>query len=91
MTDVSDDQKLVRMMPAEAYTSEDVLAWERRHLYAGRWTCLGRVDDLFPDERTNQRALVIGDIGCLVVRRPRGAADVRQHLPAPRPRAAAGG
>jgi len=68
MTDVSDDQKLVRMMPAEAYTSEDVLAWERRNLYAGGWTCLGRVDDLFPDERTNQRALVVGDIGCLVVR-----------------------
>ena len=39
------------MMPAEAYTSEDVLAWERRHLFAGTWTCLGRVEDLFPDER----------------------------------------
>jgi Rieske 2Fe-2S family protein len=60
--------ELVRMMPAEAYTSDDVLAWERRHLFAGTWACLGRVDDLFPDERTNQRALVLGDIGCLVVR-----------------------
>ena len=66
MTEVR--EQLVRMMPAEAYTSEEVLAWERRHLYAGTWTCLGRVDDLFPDARTNQRALVIGDIGCLVVR-----------------------
>ena len=59
MTDVSAgarEDELTRMMPAEAYTSDDVLAWERRHLYAGSWTCLGRVDDLFPDERTNQRA-----------------------------------
>ena len=38
----------VRMLPAEAYTSAEVLAWERRHLFAGSWTCLGRVDDLFP-------------------------------------------
>lgn len=59
---------LVQMMPATAYTSEDVLAWERRHLFAGGWTCLGRVADLFPDERTNQRAIRVGDIGCLVVR-----------------------
>jgi Rieske 2Fe-2S family protein len=61
-------EKLVRMLPAEAYTSEEVLAWERRHLYAGSWTCLGRVDDLFPEGRTNQRALMVGGIGCLVVR-----------------------
>ena len=57
MTDVSDlappeGRELVQMLPAEAYTSEEVLAWERRHLYAGAWTCLGRVADLFPpDER----------------------------------------
>ncbi len=36
------------MLPAEAYTSDAVLAWEQRHLFAGSWTCLGRVDDLFP-------------------------------------------
>ena len=40
VTDVSDlappeGRELVQMLPAEAYTSEDVLAWERRHLYAG--------------------------------------------------------
>ena len=57
MIDVSDlappeGRELVQMLPAEAYTSEEVLAWERRHLYAGAWTCLGRVADLFPpDER----------------------------------------
>ena len=38
----------VRMLPAEAYTSGEVLAWERRHLFAGGWTCLGRLDELLP-------------------------------------------
>ena len=55
MIDVSDlappeGRELVQMLPAEAYTSEEVLAWERRHLYAGAWTCLGRVADLFPPD-----------------------------------------
>ena len=54
MTDVSrlappEGQERVRMLPAEAYTSDDVLGWELRNLYAGAWTCLGRLSDLFPD------------------------------------------
>ena len=36
------------MLPAAAYTSDEVLAWERRHLFAGAWTCLGRLDELLP-------------------------------------------
>ncbi|MET0826616.1 MAG: aromatic ring-hydroxylating dioxygenase subunit alpha, partial [Acidimicrobiales bacterium] len=35
-----------RMLPAEAYTSEAVLAWERRHLFADSWVCAGRSADL---------------------------------------------
>jgi Rieske 2Fe-2S family protein len=31
-----------RMLPAAAYTSPSVLAWEQRHLFAGTWTCVGR-------------------------------------------------
>jgi Rieske 2Fe-2S family protein len=74
VTDVHDlappeGRELPQMLPAEAYTSEDVLAWERRHLYAGSWTTLGRVDDLFPPEGTlTQRAVMVGDIACLLVR-----------------------
>ena len=34
-----DGRVLVQMLPAAAYTSDAVLAWERRHLYAGGWTC----------------------------------------------------
>ena len=80
MTEVSEQleqtgEQLARMMPATAYTSDDVLAWERRHLYAGTWTCLGRVGDLFSDETTNQRAAVVGDVSVLVVRA--GDGDVR--------------
>src|SRR4051794_22321249 len=77
MTDVSHlappaDRELVQMLPPEAYTSEEVLAWERRHLYAGAWTCLGRVDDLFPEEtELTQRAVMVGDVSCLVVREDR--------------------
>jgi Rieske 2Fe-2S family protein len=74
VTDVSDlappdGRELVQMLPAAAYTSAEVLAWERRHLYAGAWTCLGRVADLFPTEGgLTQRAVVVGDVSCLVVR-----------------------
>ena len=57
------------MLPAEAYTDDAVLAWERRHLFAGSWTCLGRRVDLFPpDGNLTQRAVMVGDIACLLVR-----------------------
>jgi Rieske 2Fe-2S family protein len=64
-----------RMLPAEAYTSPGVLAWELRHLYAGSWTCLGRVDELLPrsaperpDKPVRQRAVAVGDVSALLVR-----------------------
>jgi len=74
LTDVSDlappeGRVLTQMLPAEAYTSEHVLAWERRHLFAGSWTTLGRHEDLFPaGSNLTQRAVMVGDIGCLLVR-----------------------
>ncbi len=64
----------MRMLPAVAYTSTEVLDWERRHLYAGAWTCLGREHELLPavelDEgRTvTQRAVAVGDVSTLLVR-----------------------
>jgi Rieske 2Fe-2S family protein len=54
-----------RMPPAAAYTDPAVLAWERRHLFAGAWTCLGRLDELTGQGLT-QRALTVGDIGVLL-------------------------
>ena len=55
------------MLPAEAYTSEAVLAWERRHLFAGSWTCLGRPDVVFADGAT-QVATTVGDVPVLLAR-----------------------
>ena len=61
-----------RMLPAEAYTSPTVHAWEARHLFAGTWTCLGRVDELLPEATdgrpVRQRAARVGDVGVLLVR-----------------------
>ena len=52
------------MLPAEAYTSEAVLAWDRRHLFAAAWTCLGRVAEL--SAGVTQRATAAGDVGVLL-------------------------
>ena len=61
----------VQMLPAIAYTSADVLAWEQRQLFAGSWTCLGRLGDLLPEDGerpTTQRAVNVGDVPALLVR-----------------------
>ena len=65
-----------RMLPGEAYTSPEVLAWEQRHLLAGGWTCLGRLSDLFPEgpRPVTQQAVVVGDVPALLVR---DAAELR--------------
>ena len=63
------------MLPAVAYTSDDVLAWELRHLYAGSWVCVGRADALRrggEEETVSQRALVIGDVPVLLTFPPDG-------------------
>jgi Rieske 2Fe-2S family protein len=54
------------MLPAESYTSVEVFEWERRHLFAGGWTCLGRLTDLL-GSGTTQRAVVVGDVSALLV------------------------
>jgi glycine betaine catabolism A len=56
------------MLPPDSYTSPEVLAWERRHLYAGSWTCLGRLDDLLRPGIT-QRAVMVGDVSALLLQR----------------------
>ena len=53
--------------PAVAYTSTEILAWERRHMFAGSWECLGRDEDLRQagDGRpVTQRGLHAGDVRC---------------------------
>lgn len=67
------------MLPSPAYTSEEVLAWERRHLFAGAWTCLGRTDELRAG--LTHRALTVGDIGVLLTFDPqvRAFANACRH------------
>ena len=58
-------------LPAEAYTSEEVLAWERREFFDGAWVCVGRTSDLArPGDR---RAAAIGEESILLVRDTDGA------------------
>jgi Rieske 2Fe-2S family protein len=51
------------MLPALAYTAPEVLAWERRHLFAGTWSCTGRLDEL-----PAQRGITVGDVPVLLIR-----------------------
>lgn len=67
------------MLPASAYTSDAVLEWERRHIFAGSWTCLGRASDLAA--LGNQHALTVGDIGVVLTLspEPRAFANTCRH------------
>jgi Rieske 2Fe-2S family protein len=69
------------MLPATAYLDDGVLAWERRHLFAGAWVCAGRVDELGPAGA--RRAVAVADDSVLLVRghdgRLRGFFNVCQH------------
>ncbi len=56
-----------RMLPAAAYTSHAVFAWELRHLFAGAYTCVGRETDLrqpaaAADRPFTQRSVRVGDV-----------------------------
>ncbi len=53
------------MLPAAAYTSPEVFAWEQRHFFAGSWTCLGRIESVL-SEGVTQRAVMVGDISVLL-------------------------
>ena len=55
------------MLPAGAYTDQSVLEWERRHLLAGAWVCLGRTNEVLAEGMT-QRSVMAGDINVLLTR-----------------------
>src|SRR5262245_44949382 len=55
-----------RLLPAEAYASEAVLAWERAHFFESAWVCAGTASDL--SRPGDQRAAVSGRDGILLVR-----------------------
>ena len=53
-----------RTLPAQAYTSPEVFAWEQRTFFRG-WQCVGRSADI---DRGMQRAIPVGDSTVLLVR-----------------------
>jgi len=56
-----------RMLPARAYTAPEVLCWERRQLFAGTWSCLGRADELLGNgAAVTQRGVLVGDVPVLL-------------------------
>jgi phenylpropionate dioxygenase-like ring-hydroxylating dioxygenase large terminal subunit len=55
-----------RLLPREAYTSEEVLAWERTHLFEASWVCAGTAEKL--EKPGDQRAVQVGKDGILLVR-----------------------
>ena len=55
-----------RTLPAEAYTSTDVFAWEIERFFEGGWVCVGRADTL--STPGDQRAFRVGTNGVLMVR-----------------------
>ncbi|MGH2819975.1 MAG: aromatic ring-hydroxylating oxygenase subunit alpha [Actinomycetota bacterium] len=58
-------------LPAEAYLSEQVFAWERTHLFEASWVCVGRSEDVArPGDR---KAFGAGAEEILVVRDQAGA------------------
>jgi len=60
------DLAAARTLPAEAYTSQAVLDWEREHFFEGSWVCVGRAEDL--SEPGDQKAVRVGGDGILLVR-----------------------
>jgi phenylpropionate dioxygenase-like ring-hydroxylating dioxygenase large terminal subunit len=55
-----------RTLPASAYLSDEVFAWEQDAFFAAGWVCVGRSEDL--GREGDQVAVRIGDEGVLLVR-----------------------
>lgn len=70
-----------RLLPREAYTSEELLAWELRHFFEAGWVCAGTTQDLAG--AGDQTAVRVGSDGILLVRgedgRLRGFYNVCRH------------
>lgn len=70
-----------RMLPRDAYVSDDVFAWEQRRFFGGGWLCAGRAASL--GSPGDQRAESVGRGGVFLVRGTdgtlRGFANACRH------------
>jgi Rieske 2Fe-2S family protein len=55
-----------RLLPQEAYTSPEVLAWEEEHFFERSWVCAGTAEGLA--RPGDQKAIRVGRDGILLVR-----------------------
>jgi Rieske 2Fe-2S family protein len=55
-----------RLLPQEAYTSSEVLQWEKKHFFERSWVCAGRADGL--EKPGTQKAIRVGSDGIVLVR-----------------------
>ncbi len=55
-------------LPADAYGSPEVFAWEQRHFFEGGWACVGRTGDLDIAAPGDQVAVQAGAQSLLLVR-----------------------
>lgn len=67
-----------RMLPRAAYVSQDVLAWERKHLFEGGWVCAGRSD--LVGASGAQTAVRIGERGVLLTRDAEGQVHAFENI-----------
>jgi glycine betaine catabolism A len=73
------------LLPARAYTDEDIARWEAEHLFLGGWMCVGHVSTLAgrgsfrTAEVAGESLLVVGDRGFYNVCRHRGARLVSER------------
>ena len=70
-----------RTMPAEAYRSPELFAWEQAEIFGRTWTCVGRLDDLAQPGQL--RAVTVAGEEVLLARDPdgttRGFSNVCRH------------
>jgi Rieske 2Fe-2S family protein len=69
---------LARTLPARAYLSDAVLAWERRQFFDSTWVCAGRSSTMA--EPGDQRAVRLGTEGVLLVRGDHGALNAFSNV-----------
>jgi Rieske 2Fe-2S family protein len=55
-----------RLLPAEAYTSPEVFAWEVKHFFEGSWVCVGNEEGL--GDPGDQKAVRVGNDSVVLVR-----------------------
>lgn len=60
------DLARARTLPAEAYVSAEVFAWEQHHLFESAWVCVGRSSDV--GQAQDQLAIEIGSQSVVLVR-----------------------